>query len=109
MGCLKEFYKSLIIILYGNVFQNPELFPTQVSLSPEQSTLACIANVSNYFSIYGKSKLDSYMCTCFFRGGGAAGGVSHFRGRGVKLVDPIINGQFFSKKKNQIFFSKIKN
>jgi hypothetical protein len=30
--CLKEFYK--------NVFQNPELFMTQVSLSPEQSTLA---------------------------------------------------------------------
>jgi hypothetical protein len=39
MGCLKEFYKSLIIILYGNVFQNPELFQTQVSLSPEKSTL----------------------------------------------------------------------
>jgi hypothetical protein len=28
-----------IIILYDNVFQNPELFRTQVSLSPEQSTL----------------------------------------------------------------------
>jgi hypothetical protein len=28
------------IILYQNVFQNPELFGTQVSLSPEQSTLA---------------------------------------------------------------------
>jgi hypothetical protein len=28
-----------IIILYENVFQNPELFRTQVSLSPEQSTL----------------------------------------------------------------------
>ena len=28
-----------IIILYENVFQNPELFGTQVSLSPEQSTL----------------------------------------------------------------------
>jgi hypothetical protein len=28
-----------IIILYENMFQNPELFPTQVSLSPEQSTL----------------------------------------------------------------------
>jgi hypothetical protein len=28
-----------IILLYENVFQNPELFPTQVSLSPEQSTL----------------------------------------------------------------------
>jgi hypothetical protein len=32
-----------IIILYGNVFQNPELFPTQVSLSPEKSTLKMIA------------------------------------------------------------------
>jgi hypothetical protein len=28
-----------IIILYENVFQNPELFGTQVSLSPKQSTL----------------------------------------------------------------------
>jgi hypothetical protein len=28
-----------IIIVYENVFQNPELFRTQVSLSPEQSTL----------------------------------------------------------------------
>jgi hypothetical protein len=28
-----------IIILYENVFQNAELFPTQDSLSPEQSTL----------------------------------------------------------------------
>jgi hypothetical protein len=28
-----------IIILYENVFQNPELFRTQISLSPEQSTL----------------------------------------------------------------------
>jgi hypothetical protein len=28
-----------IIILYENVFQNPEIFLTQVSLSPKQSTL----------------------------------------------------------------------
>jgi hypothetical protein len=28
-----------IIILYENVFQSPLIFPTQVSLSPEQSTL----------------------------------------------------------------------
>jgi hypothetical protein len=28
------------IVLYQNVLQNPELFGTQVSLSPEQSTLA---------------------------------------------------------------------
>jgi hypothetical protein len=32
-------------ILYQNVFQNPELFGTQVSLSPEQSTL--VAHVWN--------------------------------------------------------------
>jgi hypothetical protein len=30
-----------ILIFYENVFQNPEFFPTQVSLSPEQSTLEC--------------------------------------------------------------------
>jgi hypothetical protein len=29
-----------IIIIYENVFQNPEIFPTQASHSPEQSTLA---------------------------------------------------------------------
>jgi hypothetical protein len=29
----------ILLILYENVFQNPELFPTQVSLSPKQSTL----------------------------------------------------------------------
>jgi hypothetical protein len=39
MGCLMEFCKSCIIILYENVFQNPELFLTQVSLYPEKSTL----------------------------------------------------------------------
>jgi hypothetical protein len=39
MECLMELYKSLSIIFYENVFQNPELFPTQVSLSSEQYTL----------------------------------------------------------------------
>jgi hypothetical protein len=34
-----EFLQVCIIILYENVFQNPELFPTQVSLYPEKSTL----------------------------------------------------------------------
>jgi hypothetical protein len=34
-----------IIILYRNVFQNPELFPTQVSLYPEKSTLALLFGV----------------------------------------------------------------
>jgi hypothetical protein len=33
-----------IIILYENVFQNPELFPTQVSLYPEKSTLVQLFN-----------------------------------------------------------------
>jgi hypothetical protein len=42
----------------------------------------------------------------FFQGGGSA--ISG--GRGVKLVDPIFNGLFFSKKKIKFFFSKkIKN
>jgi hypothetical protein len=31
--------KVFIIMLYENVFQNPELFPTQVSLYHEHSTL----------------------------------------------------------------------
>jgi hypothetical protein len=31
--------KVFIIMLYENVFQNPEFFPTQVSLYPEHSTL----------------------------------------------------------------------
>jgi hypothetical protein len=35
-----ETLQVFIIIIYENVFQNPELFRTQVSLSPEQSTLA---------------------------------------------------------------------
>jgi hypothetical protein len=50
MGCLMEFYKSFIIILYENVFQNPELFPTQVSLSPKQSTIGLA--FSTYFKMY---------------------------------------------------------
>jgi hypothetical protein len=43
-----------IIILYENVFQNPELFPTQVSLSPRQSTLGVLlgwANIRHIFNI----------------------------------------------------------
>jgi hypothetical protein len=32
--------KVFIFMLDENVFQNPELFPTQVSLYPEHSTLA---------------------------------------------------------------------
>jgi hypothetical protein len=45
MGCLNEFYMSFIIIIYENVFQNPELFGTQVSISPVQSTLEGTPNI----------------------------------------------------------------
>jgi hypothetical protein len=38
-GVPQGILQVFIIILGGNVFQNPELFPTQVSLSPEKSTL----------------------------------------------------------------------
>jgi hypothetical protein len=38
-----------IIILYQNVFQNPELFGTQVSLSPEQSTLVLVRTAPTAF------------------------------------------------------------
>jgi hypothetical protein len=44
-----------IIILYKNVFQNPELFPTQVSLYPEKSTLTVEIVWKNY---------DELSCTC---------------------------------------------
>jgi hypothetical protein len=39
-GVLHAILQVFIIIVYENVFQNPELFRTQVSLSTEQSTLA---------------------------------------------------------------------
>jgi hypothetical protein len=38
-GVPQVILQVFIIMLYENVFQNPELFRTQVSLSPEQSTL----------------------------------------------------------------------
>jgi hypothetical protein len=40
MGCLM---KVFIFILYKNVFQNPDFFPTQVRLSPKQSTSQKVA------------------------------------------------------------------
>jgi hypothetical protein len=40
-----------IIMLYENVFQNPELFPTQVSLSPEKSTLAPASEVTGELTL----------------------------------------------------------
>jgi hypothetical protein len=49
VGCLMEFI-VFINILYENVFQNPEFFPTQVSISPKQSTLDCVHfSKKNYF------------------------------------------------------------
>jgi hypothetical protein len=42
---------NCLIILYENVCQNPELFHTQVSLSPEQSTLAPASEVSGGHTI----------------------------------------------------------
>jgi hypothetical protein len=41
-GVPQVILKVFIIMLYENVFQNPQLFPTQVSLYPEQSTLKLI-------------------------------------------------------------------
>jgi hypothetical protein len=38
-GVLHAILQVFIIIVYENVFQNPELFRTQVSLSTDQSTL----------------------------------------------------------------------
>jgi hypothetical protein len=35
MGCLKEFYKSLSLYVTKMCLKNPELFLTQVSLSPD--------------------------------------------------------------------------
>jgi hypothetical protein len=43
-----------IIILYENVFQNPELFPTQISISPKQSILGINVNAS---AVLGKQAL----------------------------------------------------
>jgi hypothetical protein len=43
-----ETLQVFIIILYENVFQNPQLFRTQVSLSPKQSTLVLVV-FGNYF------------------------------------------------------------
>jgi hypothetical protein len=45
-----------ILIFYENVFQNPELFPTQVILSPEQSTLA------STFLVVGRQKRGGALC-----------------------------------------------
>jgi hypothetical protein len=39
-------------MLYENVFQNPELFPTQVSLYPEHSTLELRVITANFTASY---------------------------------------------------------
>jgi hypothetical protein len=44
-GVPQVILKVFIIMLYENVFQNPELFPTQVSLYPEHSTLYWAYNI----------------------------------------------------------------
>jgi hypothetical protein len=38
-GVPQGILQVFIVMLYENVFHNPELFPTQVSLSSEHSTL----------------------------------------------------------------------
>jgi hypothetical protein len=54
-----------IIILYEDVFQNPAILPTQVSLSTEQSTLApCkpLIGIPNFYMkqnvLFCKSRAD---------------------------------------------------
>jgi hypothetical protein len=46
---LQVILKVFIIMSYENVFQNPELFPTQVSLYPEHSTLVGCFSPAVYF------------------------------------------------------------
>jgi hypothetical protein len=45
---LHAILQVFIIIVYENVFQNPELFRTQVSLSTEQSTLVAVRGLVNF-------------------------------------------------------------
>jgi hypothetical protein len=44
-GVPQVIFQVFVIMLYENVFQNPELFPTQVSLSPEKSTLQGVCSI----------------------------------------------------------------
>jgi hypothetical protein len=48
-----------IIILYEYVFQNPELFRTQVSLSHKQSTLLCTAMYCSAVGIANSSNINT--------------------------------------------------
>jgi hypothetical protein len=52
-------YIVFIIILYENVFQNPEHFPTQVSLSSEHSTCVfCVVHLLLRLSTNGKNTVN---------------------------------------------------
>jgi hypothetical protein len=44
------------------VFQNPEIFPTQVSLSPKKSTLVVCQNCLNQQAIFNKGSLFYSHC-----------------------------------------------
>jgi hypothetical protein len=46
----QDILRVVIITLYENVFQNPELFRTQVSLSHKQSSLDCVHYSKIFFS-----------------------------------------------------------
>jgi hypothetical protein len=42
MGCLMEFYTSLILFYYENEFQNPQIFQQTISTFPKHSTLVLV-------------------------------------------------------------------
>jgi hypothetical protein len=56
----REILRVFNTILYENEFQNPELFPTQVSLSPEQSTLVGNLNSDSFSAKPSKSAMMLY-------------------------------------------------
>jgi hypothetical protein len=82
----------------NDVWPNNCICPVSYSCVP---LLFVLRLSQHYIIVVVVVVVEAYMCTRFFSGGG----VSHFRGGGgVKFVDPIFNGQVFSKKKNQINF-----
>jgi hypothetical protein len=62
----REILRVFNTILYENEFQNPELFPTQVSLSPEQSTLHLLLFSAKQF-FTGKLPVLRFEKTGFYR------------------------------------------
>jgi hypothetical protein len=50
-GCLMECYKSLPLYYTKMCFKNPELFGTQISLSPEQSTLTQVTTAQPIYHL----------------------------------------------------------